>query len=118
MTAGKPTARFGSFGTCFGCPRSCNTSLVSPVSIEADVSQRVGELRCARCMHAKHIDPGRCGAYFLLDCQDSLVPDIRESLAFSKVPTALIGSWKSLLDRTCDLDNPFSLGLHHEAQAL
>lgn len=48
---------FWSVGTCLGYPCSCNARPVSVVSIEAEISQQVGELRCVRCMHAKHIAP-------------------------------------------------------------
>lgn len=48
---------FLSAGTCLGYPCSSNAKPVSVVSMEAEISQQVGELRCVRCMHAKRIAP-------------------------------------------------------------
>lgn len=42
-------------GTCLGYPCSSNAKPVSVVSMEAEISQQVGDLRCVRWMHAKRI---------------------------------------------------------------
>jgi hypothetical protein len=90
---------------------------ISLVSVAADIAQRVGELCCASCMHAKHIAPANAASSALL------VPEGRQVYASD-------WEWRSLVKvssldcrismRPVDLTSCFllrCLWLHHEAHS-
>jgi len=114
---------FLSAGTCLGYPCSSNAKPVSVVSMEAEISQQVGELRCVRCMHAKRIAPASVASQTscLATCTTSrraLEGSLSEA---SQGPSGTIESRLShfRFHESRQLDNNVSLGgLHHGAHAM